>query len=185
MTETTAAIGKPQIHSKVHFRVVGPQVKDFRRWINREFNGWIRKEFNVKGLCNGRARCRDGAWSVFLEFTGPAEVVLDRIAANFPSLQFSFGHVWEEVGRRFGASNRRVDYQFMDQNGDVWHGRNGQYEMYPSGLQYATPPRCRGEDLLASPVAGPAVPPAVMPGRVDNSRLRHLERGCGTPPAVQ
>jgi hypothetical protein len=150
VAETTTTMGKPKIRSKVHFTVVGSQAKEFRHWVNKKFNGWIRKEFNVKGLCDGRARHSDGEWSVFLEFTGPADVVLDRIAANFPALQFSFGHVWEEVGRRFGASNRRVEYKFTDQNGDVWHGRSGRYERYQSETKYAVPPRSCGEDLLTS-----------------------------------
>ncbi len=129
MTETTTNMGKPQIHSEVHFRVVGPQAKEFRHWINKEFNGWIRKEFKVKGLCNSKARCRDGELSVVLEFTAPADVILDRIAADFRALQFSFGHVWESVARRFDASNGRVEYKFTDQNAAVWHGSNGQYKM--------------------------------------------------------
>jgi hypothetical protein len=153
MAETTSTIGKPQIRSKVHFTVVGPQAKEFRHWINKEFNGWIRKEFNVKGLCDGRARYSDGEWLVFLEFTGPADVVLDRIAADFPALQFSFGHVWEEVGRRFCASNRRVEYKFTDQNGDLWRGRNGRYEIYPSEAKYAVPPRPRGVPATGGPTS--------------------------------
>ena len=141
MAELTTPMGKPQIRSKVHFTVVGPQAKEFRHWVNTKFNGWIREEFNVRGLCDGRARYSNGEWSVFLEFIGPADAVLDRIAANFPALQFSFGHVWEEVGRRFDASNRRVEYRFTDQNGDVWHGPNGRYEMYSPEAEYAVPAR--------------------------------------------
>lgn len=162
MSETSTTMSKPQVRSKVHFTVAGPQAKEFRHWINKEFSRWIRKEFKVKGLCDGRARFSDGELSVSLEFTGPADTVLDRIAAHFPAMQFSFGHVWEEVGRRFGASNRRVEYKFTDQNGDVWHGRNGQYEMYPSGSGYAAPPRHREEDLLTWLVPATEVAPASM-----------------------
>jgi hypothetical protein len=159
MTDTTTTMGRPAVRSKVHFTVVGPQAREFRNWINKEFSDWIRKEFKVKGLCDGRARCSDGQWSVSLEFTGPADAVLDRLAANFPGLQFSFGHVWEEVGRRFGARNRRVEYEFTDQNGHVWHGRSGRYERHASEAKYALPQRRSGEDLLASlvaPTRGPA-----------------------------
>ena len=165
MTEPTQFVGKPQVRSKVHFTAAGPQAKEFRHWINKEFNGWIRKEFDVKGLCDGRARCSDGELSVSLEFAGPADVVLDRIAANFPALQFSLGHVWEEVGRRFGASNRRIEYKFTDQNGNVWHGRNGHYEMYSSGSRYAS--RRREEDLLTW-----LVPATGGPARGDARRCR-------------
>ena len=149
MTEMATTMGKPPIHSKVHFTVVGPQAKEFRQWVNKEFCDWIRKEFKVKGLCDGRARCSDGQWSVSLDFNGPADAVLDRLAAKFPGLRFSFGHVWEEIGRRFGANNRRVEYEFTDQNGHLWHGRNGRYERYPSEAKYALPPR-HSDDLLAS-----------------------------------
>ena len=158
MTETTTTMGEPQVRSKAHFTVAGPQAREFRHWINKEFNGWIRREFKVKGLCDGRARCSDGQWSVSLEFTGPADAVLDRLAANFPGLQFSFGHVWEEVGRRFGARNRRVEYEFIDQNGHVWHGRNGRYERHPSEAKYAPPLRRCGEGLLASLVPATRAP---------------------------
>jgi hypothetical protein len=150
MTDTATTIGRPKVRSRVHFTVIGPQAKEFRNWVNKEFSNWIRKEFEVKGLCDGRARCSDGQWSVSLEFTGQADAVLDRLVANFPGLQFSFGHVWEEVGRRFDATDRRVEYKFTDQDGEVWHGRNGQYEMYPSEPQFAAPARRREEDLLAS-----------------------------------
>jgi hypothetical protein len=66
-----------------------------------------------------------------VKFTGPANVILDHIAADFPALQVSFGHVCERVGRNFDASNGRVEYEFADDDGSVWHGPDGQYEMYP------------------------------------------------------
>jgi len=140
MTETATMMGRPPIHCKVHFTVVGPQAKEFRHWINKEFSNWVRKEFKVKGFCDGKARCSDGQWSVSLEFTGAPDAVLDRLAANFPDLQFSLGHVWEEFGRRFGTNNRRIEYEFTDQNGHRWHGRNGRYERYPSEVKCAPPP---------------------------------------------
>ena len=166
MTGTTTTTGKPLIHSIVHFRVVGPQGKEFRRWINKEFNRWIRNEFKVKGFCEGRVRCSDGEWLVSLEFAGPVDAVLDRIAANFPALQFSSGHVREEVGRRFSAGNCRVEYEFTDQNGDVWHGRNGRYEKYAGKSQHAAPPT-RWGDLVKSLVPATGGPGPAMPGCAD------------------
>jgi hypothetical protein len=195
MTETTANMGKPPIHSIVKFRVTGPQGKEFRRWINKEFTGWIRGEFKVKGFCDGRARCSGGEWLVSLEFTGPADAVLDRMAANFPALRFSFGHVCEVVGRRFSAGNCRVEYEFTDQNGVFWRGRNEQYAKDLGESQCAAPPR-RWGDLLKSLVAATRGPGLAMPGSIDElpepnpgARLRYVLRAlsvsiarCAAPP---
>jgi hypothetical protein len=111
--------------------VAGSEAEEFRCWINKEFYGWYRKNFKLAGLCDGRARRADGELLVVLDFPGPANAILDRMAAEFPELQFSYGHVREVVGRRFDASNGRIEYEFTDQNGDSWHGPDGRYEMYP------------------------------------------------------
>jgi hypothetical protein len=134
---------QPQIRSEVRF-TIQENTDYFRKWVKTDFSRWYRREFQ-KGHASprvaiGSARRRDGRLVVCLDFTGPALLVIDRIAAAFPDLQITDGTAWETALLRFKSSAPHdgvIEYEFVDQDGVDWHGPTGHFDRYddlPEGV---------------------------------------------------
>jgi len=142
MNDISASL-HPQIKSEVRLTIHG-STNDFREWVKTDFSRWYRREFQ-KGqasalVASGSARRRDGRLMVYLDFTGPALPVIDRIAATFPDLQITDGTVWETARLTFESSAELegvVEYEFADEDGIDWHGPTGHFDRYddlPEGV---------------------------------------------------